>query len=284
MSGFSPEWLHLREGADRAARNTDIASAVAARFALRKELSVVDLGCGTGANLRATAPLLPDKQSWVLIDNDLHLLEAARSEIARWADHAETRDGKLFLKKGHAEIDVTFIALDLAVDLERAFISQPALVTASALFDLVSEPFIRKVAKLCAERNAAFYTVLTYNGVQRWTPHRPADNQIAGAFHRHQLSDKGFGPAAGPMAPSLLADQFRLHGYSVLEGESPWLLARTDRTLLEELQRGYAIAAAETNTIDAKTIETWIKVPRHGAEVGHTDIFAAPGSGAPMDF
>ena len=284
MSGFSPEWLHLREGADRAARNSDIASAVSARFALRRDISVVDLGCGTGANLRATAPLLPDNQTWVLIDNDPDLLDAARGEIARWADHYEPVGDGLKLKKGHADITVTFAQADLATDLEKAFDSNPALVTASALFDLVSEPFIRKVAKLCADRNAAFYTVLTYNGVQRWTPHRPADNQIAGAFHRHQLTDKGFGPAAGPMAPSLLADQFRLHGYSVLEGESPWVLARTDRTLLEELQRGYAIAAAETNTVDAKTIETWIKVQRHGAEVGHTDTFAAPGIGAAVEF
>lgn len=284
MSGFSPEWLHLRESADRAARNSDIANAVSARFALRHEISVVDLGCGTGANLRATAPLLPDKQAWVLIDNDRALLDAARSEIARWADHATDEADVLKIKKGHADIAVTFKALDLAQDLEQAFGTNPALVTASALFDLVSEPFIREVAKLCAERNAAFYTVLTYNGVQRWTPHRPADNQIAGAFHRHQLTDKGFGPAAGPMAPSLLADQFRLNGYSVLEGDSPWVLARNDRTLLQELQRGYAIAAAETNTVDTKTIETWIKVQRHGAEVGHTDIFAAPGSGAAVEF
>lgn len=286
MSAFSPEWLHLREGADRASRNADIANAVSARFALRQDISVVDLGCGTGANLRATASLLPNKQTWVLIDNDPHLLDAAREEIANWADHSENHGDGLAVKKGHAQIAVSFAAIDLSTDLERAFDSSPALVTASALFDLVSEPFIRKVAKLCAERNAAFYTVLTYNGVQRWSPHRPADNQIAGAFHRHQLTDKGFGPAAGPMAPSLLVDQFRLNGYSVLEGDSPWVLARSDRTLLEELQRGYAIAAAETNTVDAKTIETWIKVQRHGAEVGHTDIFAAPGmsSAAALDF
>lgn len=285
MSAFSPEWLHLREGADLAARNSDIANAVSARFALRKEISVVDLGSGTGANLRATAPLLPDRQTWRLVDNDRQLLDAARSEIARWADHSESNGDGLTIKKGRAEIAISFATIDLATDLDRAFDTNPALVTASALFDLVSEPFIRKIARMCAEKNAAFYTVLTYNGVQRWNPHRPADNQIAGAFHRHQLTDKGFGPAAGPMAPSLLAEQFRLNGYCVLEGDSPWLLARKDRTLLEELQRGYAIAASETNTLDAKTIETWIKVPRHGAEVGHTDIFAAPGLASPsLDF
>jgi hypothetical protein len=67
-----------------------------------------------------------------------------------------------------------------------------------------------------------------------------------------------------------------LNGYTVLEGESPWVLGRNDRMLLEELQRGYAMAAAETGLVDAKTIEAWIKVQRNAAEVGHTDTFAAP--------
>ena len=62
------------------------------------------------------------------------------------------------------------------------------------------------------------------------------------------MRDKGFGPAAGPMAPSHLADQFRLNGYSVLEGESPWDLGRNDRMLIEELVRGHAMAAGETGS------------------------------------
>lgn len=276
MSGFSREWLHVRESADLAARNGDIANAVAARFALRDEISVVDLGCGTGSNLRATASLLPNRQTWLLIDNDAAHLETARHELAQWADSSETDGDRLVLKKGHATIAVAFAPLNLATDLERAFDGSPSLVTASALFDLVSEPFIRALARQCADAKAAFYTVLTYNGVQRWIPHRPADNQIASAFHRHQLGDKGFGPAAGPTAPSLLADQFRMNGYTVLEGDSPWVLGRNDRMLLEELQRGYAMAASETGLVDAKTIESWITVQRHAAQVGHTDTFAVP--------
>nr|HPG88939.1 class I SAM-dependent methyltransferase [Hyphomicrobium sp.] len=238
MTGFTKEWLHVRESADLAARNKDIANAVAGRFALRDEISVVDLGCGTGANLRATSQLLPNRQTWRLIDRDQALLDAARNDLARWADQAEPDGQRLLLKKGHAAITVTFSSLDLAENLVQAFDDQPALVTASALFDLVSEQFIRTFTRLCADHRTAFFSALTYNGVQRWNPHRPADNQIASAFHRHQLGDKGFGPAAGPMAAAILADQFRLNGYTVLEGESPWVLGRGDRMLLGELQRG----------------------------------------------
>ncbi|NOT71800.1 MAG: class I SAM-dependent methyltransferase [Hyphomicrobium sp.] len=281
-ASFSREWLQLREGADNAARNYDIANAVSARFALRDQVSVVDLGCGTGANLRATASLLPNTQSWLLVDSDASLLDAARDMLSRWADSADASKDGLVLTKGHTTINVEFANINLASDLDRALAGRPGLITASALFDLVSEDFIRKLARACAAINAAFYAVLTYNGVQRWSPHRPADNQIASAFHRHQMGDKGFGPAAGPMAATHLADQFRLNGFSVLEGESPWVLGRNDRMLIEELVRGHAMAAGETGLVDAKSIETWIKVQRNGAQIGHTDMFAVPGASSPL--
>lgn len=71
------------------ARNHNIASAVSARFALRETVFAVDLGCGTGANLRATCSLLPKDQTWRLVDNDEALLRAARDELSAWADSAE---------------------------------------------------------------------------------------------------------------------------------------------------------------------------------------------------
>lgn len=276
MSKFLREWLRLREPVDLAARNAGVADAVAARFALRDTVSVVDLGCGTGANLRATYSLLPNGQNWTLIDNDAALLEAARHTLSAWADEVEDQGEALHLTKGAAQIAVVFKCLDLATDLETALEGSPALVTASAFCDLTSEAFIRRLAALCAEKKSAFYTVMTYNGLQRWSPHRPADNQMISAFHRHQQSDKGFGPAAGPMAAALLADQFKHNGFLVLEGDSPWVLGRNDRMLIDELVHGHATAAAETGLVDAKTLETWVKVQRSGAEIGHTDTFAAP--------
>lgn len=276
MTGFSPEWLALREAADARARNRDVAEALAARFALRETLSVVDLGSGTGANLRATAPLLPARQAWTLTDHDAGLLSTARTRLIAWADTNTSEGDVLHLTKGHAHIAVSFKICDLARDLDNVIAEGTGLVTASAFFDLVSESYIRRLAKAVAQQRAGFYAVLTYNGVQRWSPHRPADNQMASAFHRHMLRDKGFGVAAGPLAPAHLADQFRLNGYTVLEGDSPWRLERGDRMLIEELIRGHAFAVAETGIVDMKTIEAWVKVARNCADVGHIDTFAMP--------
>lgn len=276
MSGFSPEWLALREPADARARNRDVLSALSGWFALRDEMSILDLGAGTGANLRALAPHLSRKQKWILADNDGTLFLAARRALSAWADQASSDGDALKLEKSGQQIEVAFLRVDLARDLATALAGKPDLVTASALFDLVSSDFIKNLARLVTDARAAFYSALTYNGIQRWTPHRPADSQMAAAFNRHQMTDKGFGPAAGPTAAGLLADQFRLAGFNVLEGESPWRLAPSDRALLEELQRGFAMAVLETNAVDAKAVETWVKVIRAGAETGHTDTFAVP--------
>ena len=277
MNDFSPTWLDLREAADARARSADIANAVNARFALRDELHILDLGSGTGANLRATASLLPQRQTWTLADRNPALCEAARARLIRWADTSEVNGERLCLRKGALSIAVTFRNDDLSLDTKSVLAEAPDLVTASAFFDLASKDYIRMLVRAVDAQKAAFYSALTYNGLQRWTPHRPADSQIVAAFHRHQMRDKGFGPAAGPLAAAHLADQFRLTGYLVLEGESPWRLERADRMLIDELVRNNAIAVTETGTVDQKTIVDWVNVTRAGAYVGHTDTFAVPG-------
>ena len=49
MSGFSAEWLALRERYDAAARNAVVLDAVANTFAGQTAIAVVDLACGTGS-------------------------------------------------------------------------------------------------------------------------------------------------------------------------------------------------------------------------------------------
>jgi SAM-dependent methyltransferase len=247
-----------------------------ARFQQRNVVAVVDLGCGPGSNLRATAMLLPDSQNWTLVDYDDRLLDAARDALPRWADTSRAVGEWLVLTKGGRQITVQFRRVDLNASLDAALGDKPDLVTASALFDLCSPAFIKTFARAVAQRRAVFYTVLSYNGVQRWAPRQPTDSAMISAFHAHQMTDKGFGPSAGPTAPAHLADAFRLSGYNVIEGDSPWLLGPKDQTLVTELASGFADAVRETGAVDAKSIDAWAKIMRTGAEVGHTDTLALP--------
>src|SRR6185295_10006048 len=248
------EWLDRREPADHRSRNRKLEHALAKHFDGWRPITVVDLGCGTGSNLRATAPLLGPEQHWTLVDHEQALLDAAAERLAVWADGADRKDGKLALFKGAKRINVEFRRADLAGDLDAALGPNANLVTASALFDLASAGFIARFAAAVAARKSAFYTVLTYDGDQRWTPEHEADGAMAEAFHAHQARDKGFGAAAGPNAPDVLGEAFTGAGYSVEESDSAWRLDEADTALINDLARGFADAVLETGQVDAKLI------------------------------
>jgi SAM-dependent methyltransferase len=273
---FSPEWLMLREPADHRARDARLGLLLADRLQKRARIEVVDLGCGTGSNLRATYALLGREQHWTLVDHDTALLAAARRHLTAWADRTEPHDDRLELIKSGKTLLVSFRCAELVGDLEAALGKSPDLVTASALFDLCSAAFIERFAKSVAALQAVFYTVLSYNGAQKWTPAHAADSAMTCAFHTHQQTDKGFGPASGPRCPAVLRSAFLAAGYAVEEADSPWLLGRSDQALIDALAPGFADAVAETGLVDAATVADWRGLARHGAEVGHTDTLAWP--------
>ena len=96
-TGFSAQWLDRREPADHRARNRKLEHALAKHFDGWRPITVVDLGCGTGSNLRATAPLLGPEQHWTLVDHEQALLDAAAKRLTAWADGADWKEGKLAL-------------------------------------------------------------------------------------------------------------------------------------------------------------------------------------------
>jgi len=277
MSGFSPDWLALREPADIRARDPQLLATLAQHLANRNGLEVVDLGCGTGSNLRSTAPALGPGQRWTLVDYDPRLLASARETLRAWADESAEDGASLVLTKDGLDIAVRFRQADLMQDLEAVIGGKPDLVTASALFDLCSADFIARLGRAVAAEGAAFYTVLTYDGEQGWTPPHRADAEMAAAFNAHQQIDKGFGSAAGPTAPAALALAFRENGYSVLEASTPWRIGEDEQALVDALADGFAGAAAEIGRVSPDVIADWLQVRRNGCLVGHTDTLALPG-------
>ena len=82
---FSADWLALREPADHAARNPDLAARLGAWMARPGARRVLDIGCGSGSTVRALTSHLPDGVRWTLLDHDAALLEAARARLLDWA-------------------------------------------------------------------------------------------------------------------------------------------------------------------------------------------------------
>jgi SAM-dependent methyltransferase len=277
---FSAEWLSLREPADHAALNREVRRALAQRFEGRNAISVVDLGCGAGSNLRGAWAALPRQQTWTLVDYDAGLLAAAREKLTDWADNATSFGEELRLRKADAAISVRFRQVDLSGGNFGPVTEGADLVTAAALFDLVSTPGIQALADAVTARGQSFFTVLTYDGHARWQPPHPSDAAILDAFNAHQTGDKGFGPAAGPGATDALTKAFYESGYRVLRGTSPWVLDRSFPKLRAELDQGFANAVLETAWVPREVVETWVAHRLAGEDrvsiIGHEDILATP--------
>lgn len=268
MSGFSTDWLRLREPADHKARSEPLVRDLLTYLGERDAVSVLDLGCGTGSNLRALAPLLPMPQHWALVDYDRALLDAARLEIESWLPGADV-----------AEMTYHLQAADLTTDLDQLFnVNAYDLITAAALFDLVSEDWIKDFVAQLAARSCAFYTVLIYDGEMSWTPAHSADDDIRAAFNAHQQSDKGFGAAAGPRAGTVLAACLKDAGFKVRTEQSPWLLGPSEKPLMQATADGIGKAAEESGLMDDVALTSWrtSRSALERCEIGHTDILAIP--------
>lgn len=276
MSGFDAAWLALREPVDHASRNTDVAARVRDHFASRASLTVVDLGCGTGSNLRALAASLPPRQSWHLIDGDADLLAAARHRLCDWADDARPSAAGVELEKDGRRIDVRFDCADLT-KCSLTFGDLGAdLVTAAALFDLVSRDWLERLVDGLSDRHVPIHAVLNYDGAAHWDPSDPLDARVVAAFNRHQRGDKGFGPALGPAAGETLAGLCERRGYVTCSGDSPWRLLPADAALIAALTEGFARAAGEIDPTLRGSLADWAEghAAARAVTIGHRDVFA----------
>ena len=265
MTGFSADWLALREPHDVRARNPALLIAVVASLAGNTSIRIVDLACGTGSTLRALAPRFPAGQNWRLVDNDLSLLARA-SATAR-----------------PAGVTVTAVPLDLNRDLEAVLDGPVDLITTSALLDLVSAAWLERLAVEIAARKIPIYAALSYDGRIELSPADPLDAAIAAAVNAHQRKDKGFGPALGPAAASAAIARFEKLGYSVLHGTSDWVIGPDDRDIQMEIFAGWASAVRELGDLSLADTVGWLTRRRDviatgssSIRVGHVDIFARP--------
>jgi SAM-dependent methyltransferase len=191
---FQADWLALREPADHRARALSLVHRLQA-WSGRRPLNILDLGAGTGSNLRFLAPLLPVGQHWTLVDHDAALLARVTTSVAGVAWRG--------------------IQADLAEWPRFTADPAPDLVSASALLDLVPAAWLDSLVEVCRTSEAACLMALSYDGSSAWSAADPDDAAVLAAVNAHQERDKGLGAALGPRAPEQLARRFRAAGFAV---------------------------------------------------------------------
>ncbi|NDY95613.1 class I SAM-dependent methyltransferase [Wenzhouxiangella limi] len=276
---FAADWLSLREPADHAARSAALAEKLEHALSDRPTLRIVDLGCGHGNNLRWLAPRLSGRQRWLMVDRDPALLDWLQDRSAA--------------RPPAPGLDIETRHTDLA-DSDLAFLAEHDLVTASALFDLVSEDWLTRLAQACRKHRCGALLALSVTGdwcfldIRQRSISDPDDRFVRQQFNRHQCSDKGLGAALGPAAARVLPRVFADHRFDVDTRPSDWLLAAGDALTLRlgpPLLQGWRDAAVEQAAQEAKRIEQWherrsgaLVAGELGLRVGHVDLLALPTS------
>ncbi|HTV77565.1 MAG TPA: hypothetical protein VMF03_04865 [Steroidobacteraceae bacterium] len=275
MSGFPADWLALREPADTRARSKRLAESllgtVARGRAAGAPLKVIDLGAGTGANLRYMAPLIGTQtpQEWLLVENDPLLLAAAAAHLRSWLANFDCRVG--------------MVELDLATQLAQLPLASGTLVTAAALLDLVSESWLQALLALIGAAGAPVWFALSYDGRMECHPPEPEDAEVRELVNLHQTSDKGFGAALGPAAARRAGQLLMAQGYEIDSAPSDWYLAPGDLALQQALIEGWCVAATQAAPQRAAALQDWLQRRRAHLEaarselhVGHQDIVGLP--------
>lgn len=287
MTGFSADWLCLRESADAAARAARLTDWLNPEPGVGQPLRVLDLASGTGANLRYLAPRLAGLQHWQLADHDAGLLQEIPSRMIAWGHdpgiRIDVEAEALRIQGPTFECRAAVAHIDLARDLDALDFGGTHLVTASALLDLVSERWLMKLARRCRDAQACTLFALSYDGRIECTPVDAFDGRIRDLINRHQLGDKGFGPALGPAAVSHATEIFGQMDYEVNGGRSDWHLGPALAQLQSQLIAGWAAAAMEMSPDEVAEISGWrdrrlahIAPGRSRLVVGHQDFAARP--------
>lgn len=243
---FSADWLALREPCDARARSRALAEAFLDALPDRPRLA--DLGAGRGANARFLDRIAGAGVAWRLIDRDPALLR-------------ET-----------ADLGGETVCADFAVAPEALELSGYDGVTASALFDLVSEAWFDRFVATAG--GVPLLLALTVDGRFVWQPEDAADTTVMQRFAADMRRDKGFGPAMGGGAPGRMLSRLRAAGYRVASAPSSWHLGPDDDAILNALILQFADVAGEAAADWRRRRQRERAAGALRLTVGHVDILA----------
>lgn len=231
---FTTDWLSERFRFDSASRNEQIEQTCFSLFPSRKRLQIVDIGAGHGSNFFYLFPKIQQHQEWTFVELNEGLLDAALDRIlvyARTQEFPFEREGQtIFFRANQKDIKVTgkhasFLELEKVVSL-----AEIDLVTAAAVFDLLSVELFEQFAKTLIQARIPLLSTINYLGMA-FQPEVEGDALYLKFYNDHMLRQQDFGQSMGPDCMKHMGAFFQKNGVQMEIGSSDWQVGTEDQRM-----------------------------------------------------
>lgn len=286
---FATDWLEERYRFDVAARNPKVEAVCLQYFAQHPDVSIIDMGAGTGANFIYLSEKFPQSQQWALVELNPNLLKRARERLKIWAaakGYTVREEGQnLDFRRSEQHIHVQLIQGSF---LELPQLLQPDqfhLVTASAVFDLLSEQMLSNLVQVFHQNRLALLATLNYESMA-YLPGDAEDDHWIELYEAHMQREQDFGRALGPKCSAFLENGYaQLPTEQILRAPSRWQIEPADTFM-----HGHMIAFLERSLLEmthlghsGKGLNAWLQRKKAALQaqqlrlsVTHSDLFIAP--------
>src|SRR5260370_6633215 len=133
--------------------------------------------------------------------------------------------------------------------MDRVELAGAALITASALLDMMTAEELERLVATCAGADCPVLIALSVTGRVEITPAEPFDQSVTDAFNAHQRRITSAGKLLGPDAVGAAVDSFTRLGLEVLVRPSPWRLGPGQAALAAARVSGELAAACHQGTV-----------------------------------
>lgn len=248
-------WLNDRYPFDSEARNKSLEAKVLSYLKEKKEVNLVDVGAGTGANTLYLMDKIKSNQHWYLIEQDASFKNIFCRRLEDFATfhkyECTSANNQIQITTPTKElafeyIEGSLLEIDQLVPLENI-----DLVLANAVFDLFSKQQIQEFLNPLLQKEIACYFTLNYKG-QSFLPEDPFDNTYISLYEDHMERPQAMGTATGKTVGPYLTECLETF-QTVEQNLSTWQIQK------EDIKMHYYLLSFMENAIQELALQEEVK-------------------------
>ncbi|MFK8006133.1 MAG: hypothetical protein AB8H03_07175 [Saprospiraceae bacterium] len=275
----SIHWHDERFKFDCEARNQTVEQACFHHFYGNNEMTIVDLGSGTGSNCLYFFEKFPSQQNWIFIEQEEKISQYALNRLGIEADKKgyEVTHGtnSLELKKGNRNINIKYITDSFLNLVDLVDLDKVDLVMASAVFDLISFSQFVDFGSVLLEKKLPLLTTLNY-AEMNFNSDSPSDVVFIEKYESFMNRPQEFGKAMGKKCPRILVDFFQKQEAKIEYGPSIWKLEGESAQVMNHHLLNF-MESASSQMIEEEEekmlFKDWITTKREAVEDGVLDTY-----------